>query len=76
MAISLKFANSLKPKMNFGAAKMTKLPKLPKISMKAPKMPGDISTKPFSHKDFWKAPKLPKSPKVKILKMTIKKFKK
>jgi len=75
MAISEKFATSLKPKMNFGA-KVFKLPKLPKLSTKSPKMPGALSSLPKSPSGLWKAPKLPKSPKVKALHIIIKKFKK
>lgn len=52
------------------------LPKSPKISTAIPKMPGALKTKPFDFSKLAKAPKFPKSPRVKIIKSVIKKFKK
>ena len=51
-----------------------KIPKLPKVSI--PKMPGALKVKPFDFSKFSKPIKLPKSPKIAIIKSSIKKLKK
>ena len=73
-------AGFLKPsgiaKLKLGGPVVSKIPKLPKISMKVPKMPGALKTKPLGSSNLWKTPKMPKSPKIAIIKTVIKKLKK
>ena len=79
MAGLAKFSQTIASKLKSagtGVPKLSSMPKLPKISMKPPKTPGGLKTKPFSFAKFWKAPKIPKAPKMKIVKASIKKFKK
>jgi hypothetical protein len=80
MAISTRsFVKPLSPagvaKVSFKVPGMGKVPKLPGLSTKMPKMPGAIKDKPFNFSSLAKAPKIPKSPKIAIIKASIKKFK-
>lgn len=60
----------------FSSVDAFKMPKMPKFNMGAPKTPGLAEAKSFDFSKLSKGPKLPKSPKVKIMKLAIKKLKK
>jgi hypothetical protein len=70
-----KLKNAGLPKASAKFASLTKAPKLPKISIKQPKVTKANLSKSFDFSKMTKVAKLPKTPKVSIIKRAIKKVK-
>lgn len=70
-----KLKNAGLPKTSAKFAAFTKAPKMPKISIKRPKVSKGSLPKSFDFSKMTKVAKLPKTPKVSIIKRAIKKVK-